>query len=274
VTSAPPPIPQGVGTTAIGVCRLRALESARPDRLFDDPLAAALVEVSGWSPPRPDPGGADRATLAAWISIRTRFLDDLTTDAVGSGCTQVVLLGAGLDTRAFRLAWPRSTTCFELDTPEVLAFKADALDLVGARPGCRRLAMPADLASDWPGALGDAGWDPGRPTVFVAEGLLVYLTDTVRDRLVEQLSARSAPGSRLGLTVDARPGEGARPARGFRALYRSSAWEDPAAVLGRLGWRSEVVDPRDQAAAYGRPRPTRPAGEVPGALLVSARRVP
>jgi len=210
--------------------------------------------------------------VAAWISIRTRFLDDLTTDAVVSGCTQVLLLGAGLDTRAFRLAWPRSTMCFELDTPEVLAFKERALDVVGARPGCRRLAVPVDLRAAWPDPLVDAGWDPGRPTVFVAEGLLVYLTDAVRDRLVEDLSARSAPGSRLGLTVDARPGEDARPGTGFRARYRSSAWADPAAVLERLGWRADLVDPRDQAAVYGRPGPPRPAGEAPGALLVHARR--
>jgi methyltransferase (TIGR00027 family) len=271
-------IPAGVGTTAIGVCRLRAVESARLDRLFDDPLAGALVEMSGWSPDRPGPDRRDdpagRAALTAWIAIRTRFLDDLLTDAVGAGCTQVVLVGAGLDTRAFRLPWPPSTACFELDTPEVLAYKEEALGALGARPGCRRVAVPADLRADWPHRLGDAGWDPGRPTAWVAEGLLVYLTDAVRDRLVEQVSARSAPGSRLGLTADARAGEGGRPGRGFRALYRSTAWDDPAAALDGQGWRTEVFDPRERSAAYGRPGPPRLVTEAPAALLVSARRAP
>lgn|GEM_PF-486796 len=263
------PVPEGVGATALGVCRLRAIETARPDRLFADPLAGPLVEISGWPP---GAGGGDaagdgtvdgdgsageRAALAAWISVRTRFLDDLLTEATGSG-SPLVLLGAGLDTRAFRLAWPSTTRCFELDTTAVLAFKEGALRVLGARPACRRVVVPADLRDNWPGLLARAGWDAGRPTAWVAEGLLVYLTDDARDRLVEQVSERSPAGSRLGLTVDARTGETGRSGLGFRSLYRSTAWVDPVGVLEGLGRRAEAFDPRERFAAYGRPGPVRP----------------
>src|SRR5205823_2672755 len=117
-------LPHGVSMTALGVAWVRALESARPDRLFEDPLAARFLEASGWTPPDltggadADGGATDEArrtllVLAQSVIVRTKFLDDLLADAWAGGCRQVVILGAGLDTRAFRLPWPTGGRCFE-----------------------------------------------------------------------------------------------------------------------------------------------------------------
>jgi methyltransferase (TIGR00027 family) len=97
---------------------MRAWESARPDRLFEDPLAAEFVAAAGWERPRmddvPPEARAALGRMASWVSARTRFLDDLLLDATAGGVRQVVLLGAGLDARAFRLDWPDGVRLFEL----------------------------------------------------------------------------------------------------------------------------------------------------------------
>jgi O-methyltransferase involved in polyketide biosynthesis len=78
-----------VSTTAVGVAMIRAAESARRDRLFEDPLAADFAAASGWDPPAPSPERRARvAALSVWISVRTKFLDDLVRDASASGCRQ------------------------------------------------------------------------------------------------------------------------------------------------------------------------------------------
>lgn len=120
--------PSGVWATAVGVARVRALETERENALFRDPLAQAFAAAGGlWpsSPPRPDGEAARLRRLAVSFSIviRTRFLDDLLRQASASGVRQVVLLGAGMDSRAFRMDWPEGTRLFEVDTAAPLDFK-------------------------------------------------------------------------------------------------------------------------------------------------------
>src|SRR5689334_6890885 len=98
-----------VSTTAVGVAAVRAAESAQADPLFADPLAPAFVRAAQafWSLDRDDvdrDDGTDRRRVGAlifWIRVRTRFLDDVVTRACDDGCRQFVVLGAGLDARAF-----------------------------------------------------------------------------------------------------------------------------------------------------------------------------
>src|SRR5690242_11662811 len=116
-----------VSKTAIGVALVRAMESRRTDRLFNDPYAGELVAAA------PDylaeraarPSGQNPATiaLAAHIAVRTRFYDTYLLDACAEGCRQVALIAAGLDARAYRLDFPPGVRLFELDLPPVLAFK-------------------------------------------------------------------------------------------------------------------------------------------------------
>src|SRR5581483_11653980 len=184
-------LPDGVSMTALGVAWVRSLESERADRLFDDPLAARFVAATDWDPPdlRTIPDGDDVTrtllVMAQSVIVRTKFLDDLLVSAwADGGARQVVLLGAGLDTRAFRLPWPAGSRCFELDLAPVLAFKAEVLAGAGAVPGCDRVTIPADLlADDWPNRLLEGAFRPEQPTVWIAEGLMIYFSQPENDRL-------------------------------------------------------------------------------------------
>ena len=260
----PPPITvplEGVGGTGLTIAAVRAQETARPDRLFADPLAATFAAAGGLNPGSP-PGGRQAAALRVWVVGRTVFLDNLLAEASQQGCRQVVLLGAGFDTRAFRLPWPPGTRCFEVDTADVLGPKDEVLAAAHASPACERIVVPCDLRDDWPAALRAAGLDTGRPTAWIAEGLLVYLSPADVDRLMDAVTGLSAPGSWLGLTMTTRvPGELADTQLG--ALRQSRAPADPAGWLAGLGWAAEVSDLRQVLRAHGRPIPERPVPERP-----------
>lgn len=253
-----------LGQTAVEVAIVRARESERPDRLFEDPYAAAFVAALGATladeaadAQTPE---AARAALALQIAIRTRFFDDQLIDACSIGCRQVVLLAAGLDTRAFRLAWPPGVRLFELDLPDVVSFKDAVLAERGAVPRCGRVSLPVDLRGDWPAALVDAGFDRRQPTAWLAEGLLIYLTAEEATRLLESIVALSAPGSQLVCEranfADPVLLEQANALLGmdhFSALWKGGLGHDAADWLRSHGWEVYAHDLAPVAAGYGRP---------------------
>ena len=270
--------PTGVGTTALGVAMMRAHETERPDHLFTDPLAAAFVAGAGWE--RPDPAtirDSDRSrigTMAQWVSARTRFLDDLLSDAAAGGVRQVVLLGAGLDSRAFRLPWPEGVRLFELDTPAMLGFKERVLAERDAQPAAERIVVEIDLRDDWVGALRAAGFDATAPVAWVIEGLLVYLPQDDVDRLLRDVSALSVPGSRMGITASSGGSIDAwRDTVGdeVSALWISAMPEDPEAWMAEYGWTATAYDSRERLAAYGRAVLPR-APDASPTWLIDARR--
>ncbi|NUO46848.1 MAG: class I SAM-dependent methyltransferase [Streptomyces sp.] len=267
--------------TAVGVARVRALESEREDALFRDPLARAFAAAGGlWpsSPPPADEAARRRRSAVSFsIVIRTRFLDDLLREAVASGVRQVVLLGAGMDSRAFRMEWPEGTRLFEVDTAAPLDFKAAVLRQERAVARCERIPVAVDLREDWPGALAAAGHDPAAPTVWIAEGLLIYLPEDAVDLLPARIGARSAVGSRMGLTLGSRgviERFGADAAPGSAAsLWVSEMPDDPVAWLAGHGWEADSHTLRERAAAYGRPVSSPPRREEgPGGLISAVRR--
>src|SRR5271167_203277 len=134
-----------VGATALGVAAGRAAETAGANPLIRDPFALTLVSSAGPAWARlADPDltwldGDDHAKRVHRLSInyqavRTHFFDDYFDDAVGAGIRQVVILAAGLDSRAYRLKWPGATTVYEIDQPKVLEYKTGVLDSHGAIP--------------------------------------------------------------------------------------------------------------------------------------------
>jgi methyltransferase (TIGR00027 family) len=278
--------------TAIGVAHVRAVETARADRLFADPLAAEFVAASGWSPAAEAPENSEDRSNRFWQAIqlsavvRTRFLDELVEAACDAGCRQVVLLGAGLDARAYRLGWPPGTRLFELDLADVLDFKQSVLASREARARCERIPVPCDLGGDWPGALLAAGFHTDIPTAWVAEGLLIYLSEDQVDRILDRVGELSPAESRLGLTLAAHgflersdrsseiePDDPVASRRAaMRAMWKSTAPEDPAAWLSAHGWTASVVEIAELARTYGRPMPleeddgSRPAGWLVGAV--------
>ena len=195
-----------VGATATAVAASRAMASTGPDALLDDPFADPLVRavglehfvkmVDGEIPIDDDPL-LNRRTMNEQIAVRTRFFDSFFTAAAAAGVRQAVILASGLDTRAYRLPWPAGTAVFEVDQPEVIAFKGATLDRLGAAPRANLRTVGIDLRGDWPTALRGAGFDPAAPTAWIAEGLLVYLPPDAQDRLFDNINALSAPGSRV-----------------------------------------------------------------------------
>lgn len=255
--------PTGVGATAVFVAAARALESEREDRLFDDPWARAFVRASGWDPPAEGTSGLTRDQLVTWMSARTKFLDDFAVESVAGGCAQVVFLGAGLDTRAFRLRWPAPVAVFELDTPDMLEFKMSVLADTAPSPPATRVPVAVDLREDWPAALRGAGFRDDVPTAWILEGLLLYLTPEDVDTLMNRVACLSAPGSTVGATlttidfiaaVQDLPGIADSPlsATEWREMLRSDGPEDPVAWFDRYGWRAQAFATVDLARRYGR----------------------
>jgi methyltransferase (TIGR00027 family) len=195
-----------VGLTALAVASGRAVESARSDALIHDPWAARFVQRASPASPMPTSPRDPLAANAGWrylsdmMGVRSRFFDDYLQSATEAGIAQIVVLAAGLDTRAYRMSWPQSCQWFEIDQPKVLAFKHSVLTEQGATPRCQRHAVPADLRDDWIGPLHTAGFDPTHPTAWLAEGLLQYLPTAAEDELFRQIDHLSAPGSRFACT--------------------------------------------------------------------------
>lgn len=195
-----------VGATATMVAASRAVASQGPDPLLDDPLAEPLVRAVGLDPfIRIVDGEVDfeddplfnRRARAEQMTVRTRFFDDFFIGATKDGVRQAVILASGLDTRAYRLRWPAGTVVYEIDQPDVIAFKTDTLAALGAAPTAERRAIAVDLRDDWPAALREGGFDPSQPTAWSAEGLLPYLPPEAQDKLFDNITALSAPGSRV-----------------------------------------------------------------------------
>lgn len=235
----------GVGGTALGMARVRAAESLRPDRLFDDPYAAALSGEQQVT-------DTQASALAFHGVIRTRFYDEY---LLAAGCRQVVLLAAGLDTRAFRLPWPDGVRLFELDLPEVLAYKEEILT---AQPACDRTVLAIDLREDWPTALVGAGFDPAEPTAWLAEGLLIYLTAEEAGQLLTSVGDLSAPGSQIAFERNNTGAARATDSPGMRrytSLWKGGLGQDAAEWLTAHGWRPETHDLTTLAASYGRTAP-------------------
>jgi methyltransferase (TIGR00027 family) len=195
-----------VGATATAVAASRAMASAGPDALLNDPWADPLVRAVGIDTfvklidgqiGRTDDPLLNRRTMNEQITVRTRFFDDFFVGATNAGIRQAVILASGLDTRAYRLPWQGGTVVYEIDQPEVIAFKTQTLADLGAEPAAQRRTVAIDLRDDWPTALQEAGFDAQQPTAWSAEGLLVYLPPEAQDRLFDNIAALSAPGSRI-----------------------------------------------------------------------------
>lgn len=199
-----------VGSTATGVAVGRALASRGPDPLINDPFAEPLVRAVGVdffvrvASGELDPAEIDdddtifgMRRMRDMMGARTRFFDDFFLGATDSGVAQVVILASGLDARAYRMSWPAGTTVYEIDQPRVIEFKTTALKELGAEPTTQHRPVGVDLRGDWPGALRRAGFDPARPSAFSAEGLLAFLPPEAQDRLLDNITALAAAGSRF-----------------------------------------------------------------------------
>ncbi|WP_433045357.1 class I SAM-dependent methyltransferase [Dactylosporangium sp. CS-033363] len=203
----------------------RARESARGDRLFDDPWAADLAAGTG--------AGAENP----YLPVRTRYFDDA---VLAAAAPQVVLLGAGLDTRAWRLPLDPATVVFEVDRPGALG---DKRARIPQEPVCGRREVAADLGTaDW----SIPGLDEGAPVLWVAEGLLFHLSPDAVDRVLARAAGLSGGGGRFLADVF---GTGLLRVPGAAGFCT----DDPRGLFARAGWTAVTWELAGSPAAnYGR----------------------
>jgi methyltransferase (TIGR00027 family) len=244
-----------VGATATLVAAGRAMASKTDSPLINDPFADPLVRAVGLDffvkmidgdldlslLPNASP---DRTqAIVDGMGVRTKYFDDYLLAAVRAGVRQVVILASGLDSRAYRLPWPDGTTVYELDQPQVIEFKTRTLADLGAAPTANRRTVPIDLRADWPAALRAAGLDTAAPTAWLAEGLLIYLPSDAQDRLFDNITALSAPGSTIATEyVPGLKDIDFERVREQTALLREHGLDIDMPSLVYAGERSHVVD--------------------------------
>jgi len=274
-----------VGATATMVAAARALATEDADPIINDPFAAPLVRAVGIdfftrvidgkiNPTLEGSAGetvdGELQTETDSLAVRTRFFDDFFIDATAAGIGQVVILAAGLDARAYRLAWPPGTVVYEVDQPEVIKFKTDTMAALGAPPTTERRTVSIDLREDWPTALRDSGFDDTKPAAWSAEGLLMYLPPEAQDRLFDHITALSAPGSQLA--TEYHPDTGPTMAERGKAmnarwanlgcdvdlsgLFYEGERNNVGDYLGDRGWQVAARARRELFAEYGRAFPT------------------
>lgn len=271
-------ITTSVGSTALFVAAARALETQRGDPLAVDPYAEVFCRAAGgpWAEvlDNPDDGAGPQRLRSEWgghfVSFqgaRTRYFDDYFADAVAAGIRQTVILAAGLDSRAYRLDWGDGAVVYELDQPQVLDFKRQALAEAGARPRADRREVAVDLRDDWPRALEDAGFDPSRPSAWIAEGLLIYLPASAQQQLFTGIDRAAASGSRVaveeGRPMPAAAWEAAKTAEraaGEDGTFFTLVYNEQHAPadqwFGEHGWRADPTPLLDHLNRLGRPIPT------------------
>ncbi|MGW8066041.1 class I SAM-dependent methyltransferase [Streptomyces ziwulingensis] len=262
----------GVGLTALLVAAARAIETHRHDSLAQDHYAEHFVRAAGACADWPVriqqvPDGDDDplwGRFARYFGLRTRVLDDFVLRSVGADARQVVLLGAGLDTRAFRLDLPSDCVVFEIDRAGVLAFKHHVLTGLPAAPKAKRVPVPVDLRADWVTALTSAGFDPAAPSVWLAEGLLFYLPGPAETYLVDTVDRLTTRGSALAFEAkleqdllayrDSPIYTATREQIGIDLLdlFDKGPRPDSAGDLAAKGWTTSMHTPFDFTRLQGR----------------------
>jgi methyltransferase (TIGR00027 family) len=279
-----------VGATATMVAAARAVATRADRPLIEDPYAEPLVRAVGvdlltrlaTGAVNPDDlndvhdgaaaaGGSAGAMsrMADNMAVRTKFFDEFFLAATNAGIKQVVILASGLDSRAYRLAWPAHTVVYEVDQPQVIEFKTRTLTELGAAPSADRRVVAVDLRDDWPAALHAAGFDPSQPTAWSAEGLLGYLPPEAQDRLLDTITELSAPGSRFATESAPNPEPGDEEKLKERMQTISERWRahgfdldmaglvyfgernEAAPYLTERGWALKAISIRDLFADNG-----------------------
>jgi methyltransferase (TIGR00027 family) len=244
-----------VGATATMVAAGRAMATNDARALINDPFADPLVRAVGLDffvkmidgdldfSLLPNSSPDRRQAIVDGMGIRTKYFDEYLLAAVQAGVRQVVILASGLDSRAYRLPWPTGTVVYEIDQPQVIEFKTRTLADLGAEPTANRRTVPIDLRADWPAALRDAGLDAGAPTAWLAEGLLIYLPSEAQDRLFDNITALSVPGSAIATEyVPGLKDIDADRAREMSAAFREHGVDIDMPSLVYAGERSHVID--------------------------------
>lgn len=266
-----------VGSTALFVATARALEARKPDPQAVDPYAELFCRAAGqgWAEvldgnaPDHDLNSDDYGEhFVTFQGARTRYFDAYFRRAADAGTRQVVILAAGLDSRAYRLPWPNGTTVFELDRPQVLDFKRAVLAEHGVKPRAERREIAVDLRDDWPQALQDNDFDPAMPSAWIAEGLMMYLPATAQEKLFIGIDSLACLGSHAAVEdcaplpeeefaarVEEERGIAESDQRPFYQLVYNQRFAPATDWFSARGWTTLGTPLNDYLGEAGRPLP-------------------
>jgi methyltransferase (TIGR00027 family) len=255
--------------TALGVAALRAVHQvmdAEP-RILEDPVITRMMGAELFEKIRTEPEifrTQGSLGLRSHVVLRSRFAEDKLAEAVGRGVTQYVVLGAGLDTFAYRQPdWAGAIRVFEVDHPASQESKRKRLHAAGIEPPQNLVFAPVDFEiQTLADGLDQAGFDSGKPAFFSWLGVTMYLTEAAIDAVLAFVGSL-APGSGMVLTF-AQPelrGSDGRPSLADRAAEVGEPWITrftPAQLERKLNGAgfSEVgfLAPEEAAARYYRGR--------------------
>jgi methyltransferase (TIGR00027 family) len=227
---------ENVSDTAFWVAHYRGLETARPDALFKDPLAQRLAGAHGAAIARAIPG----SVMTGWIvSIRTVIIDNFLRTAIAQGVDLVLNLGAGLDTRPYRLDFIDKVTWVEVDYPDMIAYKEK--QLAGETPRCRLERVKLDLADVATREKFLAEMNARSQNILVlTEGVLPYLENEAVAALADDLRAQK--NIRFWIVDYMAPQVQRFRRRMSRTHLRNAAFkfapDDWFAFFGSRGWQS------------------------------------
>lgn len=190
--------------TAAGIAVVRAVESEKPsdERICFDPLARRFVPAwlfylmrffirSGYTEWR-GPG------VNAFLAARDRYIDDVLQDFLNEGLRQLVILGAGYDSRAYRFDLQGSVKSFEVDHPATQADKLTKLRALFGKVPEHLTYVPIDFnAQTLEGCLLESGYDPNRKTLFIWQGVTMYLTGEAVDSTLAFVRNHAGAGSAI-----------------------------------------------------------------------------
>eukprot|EP00035_Acanthoeca_spectabilis_P012814 m.232777 g.232777 ORF g.232777 m.232777 type:complete len:277 (-) comp15723_c0_seq2:90-920(-) len=242
----------GVSSTAVAVAYARAVESAKAFPLSHDPFASlfcppsAIEAKGGFLLDGKQTTVEMRRFLVDMLAVRTRFIDDEVIEGYcARGLRQLVILGAGLDCRAYRLAAMPELHTYEVDFPSVLRHKASVLG--GVQPLMPRHPVPAvfDGTDTWARSLQAAGYDPSTPSLWILEGLTGYLLKDELEATLTQIALLTAPKSRMVSTF---LGRNSPPSTQMHRFFTN----DPARLLAHYGWVSTARQMADVAREHHR----------------------
>lgn len=219
--------------TALWVAGMRALETERDKPLFRDDFAKLLIGDDFLDALRDK--NANEIPMPPAIEVRTRWLDDEIIYATTEfNIRQIVMIAAGMDSRAYRLDWPKGTRFFEVDHPTLLAEKQDKLAIY--TPRCERYPVAVDLRDDWPTVLNEHHFDSTVPTLWVIEGLLCYLTKAQVQHLLKQIHKLSISGSVALYDVVGMSLLQSENVKMMHNLARQFGTDHPETLMTPLGW--------------------------------------
>jgi len=187
---------EGISATAFAVAAIRARETEKADGLLKDEFAKYFSEdILAKIPKEYTNLFYDR--LIKIVVYRSLVSDTIIEDRINKNVRQIVNLGCGFDSKVYRLNLPPELKFYEIDVPAVLNYKSEVMHKINAKPKCQHYQIAMDLTNkdEWATQLLQNGFDKNLPTIFVLEGLVIYLNDDelrILFSLISNLSAKNS----------------------------------------------------------------------------------